>query len=269
MVPERKNATRNDENVPRNLIGGSKASDRRELPRILKLPVEIDPLNQLSVGHVILGYLLFRARFLEHHPDYFRLQMLDRREFVELESAQRRMDAGLIDRERFAAFVEQAVKDPAANTAFVGLSFWGAAVDCPPRHRFSRMLQLTAVQRRRARNIYHDLHKAISFVRTRTHAEIRAELNTRQTAILDDPCSALRMRSEEGHVRPYFEEMIEACDLQPAQQSRVAVLCALLRTDVRAQHERGRQRFLRALSPPQQRLLELIENVPPLTGEGE
>lgn len=269
MVPERKNSARGDEVSRRSPLSGCKASGGSEFPRIVKLYAEADPLNPLTIGHVVLGYLLFRARFLEHHPDYFRLQMLDRQDFVRLEAAQHQLDAGLIDRERFATRVEQSIRDPAANTAFVGLSFWGAAVNCPPRHRFSRMLQLTTAQRRRARTIYRELHQAISFVRTRTHAEVRAELNTRQTTILDDPRSTLRACAEEGRCQPYFDGMIEACDLQPAQQSRVAVLCALLRSDVRNQHERSRQRFLRALSPSQQRLLEVIENVPPLTREKE
>lgn len=269
MVPERKNSARGDEVSRRSPLSGCKASGGSEFPRILKLPEDVDPLNPLTIGHVVLGYLLFRARFLEHHPDYFRLQMLDRQDFVRLEAAQHQLDAGLIDRERFATRVEQSIRDPAANTAFVGLSFWGAAVKCPPRHRFSRMLQLTTAQRRRARTIYRELHGAIEAERTKTHDEIRGALNSRQTAILDDPRSALRARDEKRRSRPFFEDMIEACDLQPDQQSRVAVLCALLRSDVRTQHERSRQRFLRALSPSQQRLLEVIENVPPLTREKE
>jgi len=268
MLPLRKNKSQRGDGASTGAAGGPAANDET-LPRILQLPAEIDPLNRLTVGHVVLGFLAFRAHFVIDDAKRIRGRMLDRYAFAELEAAQHRMDLGTIDREQFAQFVERLIGDQVNNVAFAGLGFWGSAVNCAPRHRFSRMLQMTTAQRRRARIIHRELHEAIGAARAQAHVDIRAELNSRQAAMLDDPRSALRANPETGRKRPFSEEMIAACALQPDQQASVAVLCALLRTSTRVLHERARQRFIRALSPPQRRLLELIENVPPLENRSE
>jgi len=270
MLPLRRNSTNSGEcgggerGAPPGSNGISRSVHRT---RILQLPSELDLLNRLTIGHVVAGFMAFRAQFIIDDAQRLTATWLDRQAFAELEAQQQRIDQGIIDREQFAGCVERLIGDPTSNVAFAGLSFWGGPLNCTPRHRFSRLLGMTPAQRRRARTIHREMHEAIDAARQTTHREIRAELNERQSGAMNDPFSPLRANALCGQHPPFIEELTSTCGLNPNQLAAIKVLCALLRTAVRARHERGRMRFLRALTPTQRQLLEVIEHVQTLRSD--
>lgn len=260
MLPLRRNSVNSGERGggPPGSNGISRSTHRA---RILQLPSELDLLNRLTIGHVVAGFMAFRAQFIIDDAQRLTATWLDRQAFAELEAQQQRVDQGIIDREQFASSVERLIGDPTSNVAFAGLGFWGGPLNCTPRHRFSRLLGMTTAQRSRARTIHREMHDAIDAARQAAHRDIRAELNDRQVATLNDPFSPLRANALCGLRPPFIEELTSTCGLKPDQLASIKVLCALLRTAVRARHERGRMRFLRTLTPAQRQLLEVIEHV--------
>lgn len=250
---------------PRERRGDVPGDDERPTPQgHLPMPGEdsLAALNRVTIGHVVLGFLGFRQSLLREDQREPHWRFLCHRELLALERWQEQHDAGTLAADMFARAVEVLIADRAPNMAFAGFGMMGSIVPRTPRDVVGGRPDLSASQRREARDIHWALHEAVRMWRMRTHDQIRKELGLGDAGLVaflrDDarrPCGQEPTR--------LLQRMMQELRLVGDQQAKIVVECALLRCHVEREHQTARSRFISLLTTLQWEDLEAIERVPP------